>query len=181
MAQNDESYSRSESADSAEDAEVERIYRERQLQRQAQQELASEKLKDQALTKEELGAVIDQAEKIQSKLDDAAIVQKDLKKLVSTLDSLFAANQDKRDQYRNEPLKYMESEEQLAEHLHELQGLTAYPDRIEYCILEGLIESVLATLVHPNLDICKLSVTLLYELCDSELAESHNETVVKVV
>ena len=60
----------------------------------------------------------------------------------------------------------MESEEALAEHLYELQGIAAYPDRIDACVSGGLIESVLSILVHPNLDICQLGVTLLRDFCD---------------
>lgn len=48
----------------------------------------------------------------------------------------------------------MESEESLAAHLHEIQGLAAYPDRIIDCIDEGLLEGVLGVLQHPNSDIC---------------------------
>ena len=40
--------------------------------------------------------------------------------MVTTLDSLFAVNQEKRDQHGAEPLRYMDSEEELAAHLHEL-------------------------------------------------------------
>ena len=75
----------------------------------------------------------------------------------------------------------MESEEALAEHLHEVQGITAYPDRIEACIKEGLVEAVLSVLGHPNLDIAQLCVTLLYELCEEELASSHLDTVKKTI
>lgn len=75
----------------------------------------------------------------------------------------------------------MDSEEALAAHLHEIQGLAAYPDRISDCIDEGLLEGVLGVLQHPNSDICQLGVTLLFELCEKELAQSHPETVKKVV
>eukprot|EP00353_Schmidingerella_taraikaensis_P009733 CAMPEP_0185594086 /NCGR_PEP_ID=MMETSP0434-20130131/73628_1 /TAXON_ID=626734 ORGANISM="Favella taraikaensis, Strain Fe Narragansett Bay" /NCGR_SAMPLE_ID=MMETSP0434 /ASSEMBLY_ACC=CAM_ASM_000379 /LENGTH=75 /DNA_ID=CAMNT_0028221155 /DNA_START=201 /DNA_END=428 /DNA_ORIENTATION=+ len=75
----------------------------------------------------------------------------------------------------------MESEEALADHLHEVQGITAYPERLDDCIAEGLIESVLAVVMHPNLDISSLCITLLYELCESELASSHSEVVKKVI
>lgn len=40
---------------------------------------------------------------------------------------------------------------------------------------------MLSVLVHPNLDICKLGVTLLYELCEEELIASHKLTVTKVI
>ena len=69
----------------------------------------------------------------------------------------------------------MESEENLAASLHEVQGLAAYPERISIAVDEGLLESILSVLQHPNLDICQLCVTLLFELCEKELAESHPE------
>lgn len=75
----------------------------------------------------------------------------------------------------------MDSEEALAAQLHELQGLAAYPERISIAVDEGLLESVLSVLQHPNLDICQLCITLLYELCERELAESHPEIVKKVL
>ena len=40
----------------------------------------------------------------------------------------------------------MESEEALAAHLHEIQGLAAYPDQIGVFVDEGLLESVLSVL-----------------------------------
>ena len=101
--------------------------------------------------------------------------------MITSLDQLYQANQEKRDQHPNEALKYMDSEEQLAAHLHEIQGVTAYPDHLESCVAEGLVEAVLSVLQHPNLDICQLCVTLLYELCEAELAQSHPETVKKVI
>ena len=60
----------------------------------------------------------------------------------------------------------MESEEALAAHLHELQGLAAYPERIDDCVNEGLVEGILNVLQHPNIDICQLCVTMLFELCE---------------
>ena len=48
----------------------------------------------------------------------------------------------------------MESEEALASHLHEVQGLTAYPERLDEAVAEGLVEAVLSVLQHPNIDIC---------------------------
>jgi hypothetical protein len=91
--------------------------------------------------------------------------------MIKVLDELYATNQEKRDLHSAEPMKYIESEEALAAHLHEIQGLTAYPERIDDCVNEGLIEGVLNVLQHPNIDICQLCVTLLYELCEKELAE----------
>ena len=75
----------------------------------------------------------------------------------------------------------MDSEEALAAHIHEIQALTAYPDRIDDFVNEGLLESILGVLMHPNIDICSLCVTLLYELCDLELAKSHADTVKKIL
>ena len=74
-----------------------------------------------------------------SKIDDEGLSKKELAKLVSSLEDVLAKNQEKREQYPNEPMKYIESEESLADHLHEVQGLTAYPDRIEDAIDAGLI------------------------------------------
>ena len=75
----------------------------------------------------------------------------------------------------------MESEEALSAHIHEMQGLAAYPDRVSIAVDEGLVEGVLSVLQHPNIDICQPCVTLLFELCDTELAESHPEIVKKVI
>ena len=43
-------------------------------------------------------------------------------------------------------MKFMDSEEALAAHLHELQGLAAYPERVSVSVDEGLLEAVLSVL-----------------------------------
>ena len=63
------------------------------------------------MTSADIGAVVNQADNIKSRVDDESLDRKELKKMVVTLDQLFATNQEKRDQHRVEPLKYMESEE----------------------------------------------------------------------
>ena len=124
---------------------------------------------------------MDQADQIKHRVDDEQVNRKDLKKLITVLEENYATNQEKRDQHKDEPLKYMESEERLAEQLHEIQGLAAYPERISIAVDEGLVEAALSILQHPNIDICQLCITLLYELCEKELAESHPEIVSKVL
>lgn len=59
--------------------------------------------------------------------------------------------------------------------------MTAYPERLSDAVDEGLIEAVLSTLQHPNIDISALCVTLLFELCEKELVASHPETVNKIL
>jgi len=44
-------------------------------------------------------------------VDDASLTKKELKKMITSLDQLYQANQEKRDQHPNEALKYMDSEE----------------------------------------------------------------------
>ena len=58
----------------------------------------------------------------------------------------MSENMEKRDQHRTEPMKYMDSEEALAAHLHEIQGITAYPDKIEDAIGAGVVEGILSVL-----------------------------------
>ena len=91
--------------------------------------------------------MVDQGEQIESRADNATeLSKKELKKMVAVLEELHSTNQEKRDQHKDEPLKYMDSEEALAAHLHEIQGLAAYPDRLSDCVDEGLLEGVLSVL-----------------------------------
>ena len=45
---------------------------------------------------------------------------KDIKKMIAQLDELYATNQEKRAQHAGDPMKYLDSEEALANHLHEI-------------------------------------------------------------
>ena len=66
------------------------------------------------MTREEIQEVVDQADQIKHRVDDEQVNRKDLKKLITVLEENYATNQEKRDQHKDEPLKYMESEERLA-------------------------------------------------------------------
>ena len=66
-------------------------------------------------------------------------------------------------------------------HLHEMQALAAYPDKLNDFMDVGAIEGLLNVLQHQNVDICQLSVTLLCELTDKEMSESNPEATKKCV
>ena len=99
--------------------------------------------------------------------------------MVAKLDELFTQNQEQRELHAKDPIKFLDSESALHAHLHEMQALAAYPDKLNDFIDVGAIESLLGVLQHQNVDVCQLCVTLLCEIIDKEMAESNPEAVKK--
>ena len=90
--------------------------------------------------------ILAEGDNIQTKIDDVELTKKDLQKMVSRLDELFTQNQEQRQLYAKDPIKFLESESALHTHLHEMQALAAYPDKLDDFIDVGAIESLLTVL-----------------------------------
>merc|ERR1719253_2285546 len=98
--------------------------------------------------------ILAEGDRIQTKVDDIALTKKDLQKMVAKLDELFTQNQEQRELHAKDPIKFLDSESALHAHLHEMQALAAYPDKLNDFIDVGAIESLLSVLQHQNVDVC---------------------------
>ena len=116
---------------------------------------------------------MEQASHLKTQMDSNTITQKESAKMLSKLGDLLQLNLQKREENQKDAKRYMDIEIELHAQVHELSAITAYSEKIPSFVEAGLIESLLSVLQHPNIDISQMSMTILYELMDTEdLAES---------
>ena len=73
----------------------------------------------------------------------------------------------------------MDSESALHTHLHEMQAIAAYPEKLNDFIDNCAVECLLSVMQHQNIDICQLSITLLCEITDKDMIETNPELTKK--
>ncbi|KAI8622813.1 Catenin-beta-like protein [Chytriomyces sp. MP71] len=105
----------------------------------------------------------------------AAIDLLSLKKLVAKLERSINANEEMRVKYPDEPLKFINSEAELDEDLHNLMGVSAAPELYQKLVSLGTIGSLLELLEHPNTDIMIATIQLLSELTDDDVVAEASE------
>jgi beta-catenin-like protein 1 len=107
----------------------------------------------------------------------AALDRNSLKQLLAALDKKITKNQELRAKYApHTPDKFMDSELELHTAIEELYPVAASPELFPYFITQLAGLSVLLGLViHENTDISLAVITLLQEMCDSEMIQQADE------
>ncbi|KAI8906243.1 Catenin-beta-like protein [Gorgonomyces haynaldii] len=126
-----------------------------------------DRFEDSGLTEKELEILdyVDQAENVQE-LD-----QQQLKKLYQQFETSLATNQEQRQKYSDQPLKYMESEEHLAEMITQLLRLSSQPKLYPLAVKLQLPAQIISLLLHDNVDIAIAGLNLINELVDEDVVE----------
>nr|KAJ3420274.1 hypothetical protein HK105_005871 [Polyrhizophydium stewartii] len=92
-----------------------------------------------------------------------------LKRMLLRFEKVLTKNQDLRSKYADQPLKYLDSETDLAEEIKALTTLSSVPELYPTLIDLSSHASILALLSHENTDITIAAIALLDELTDEDL------------
>ncbi|KAJ3136177.1 hypothetical protein HK100_001951 [Physocladia obscura] len=105
----------------------------------------------------------------------AAIDLPSLKKNVLKLERAITKNEEMRVRFPDDPLKFIDSEADLDQELHNLMGVSAAPELYPHLVQLGTISSLLNLLEHPNTDIAIMTIRLLSELTDDDVVAEASE------
>ncbi|KAJ3346144.1 hypothetical protein HDU83_003349 [Entophlyctis luteolus] len=105
----------------------------------------------------------------------AAIDLPTLKKYVLKLEHSINKNEEMRVRYPDDPLKFIDSEADLDENLHNLMSASAVPELYPNLVSLGAVSSLLSLFEHPNVDIALAAVHLLSELTDDDVVAEATE------
>ncbi|KAJ3012777.1 UNVERIFIED_CONTAM: hypothetical protein HDU68_001032 [Siphonaria sp. JEL0065] len=98
-----------------------------------------------------------------------------LKKWVLKLERSITKNEEMRVRFPDDPLKFIDSEADLDEDLHNLMAVSAAPELYVNLVSLGTVSSLLALLEHPNTDIAIATIHLLSELTDEDVVAEASE------
>ncbi|KAJ3084657.1 hypothetical protein HDU99_008403 [Rhizoclosmatium hyalinum] len=118
----------------------------------------------------ELFDIVDAAEEAPPTIDLLT-----LKKYVAKLERSITKNEEMRVRFADDPLKFIDSEADLDEDLHNLMGVSAAPELYVHLVKLGTVTSLLALLEHPNTDIQIQTIQLLSELTDDDVVAEASE------
>ena len=85
-------------------------------------------------------------------------------------------NQQLRMKHADNPDKFVDSEIELHETIEELFSLAASPELLPVFASSGGFQTILGLITHENTDISLAVLSLLQEICDSEMIEEADET-----
>ena len=91
-----------------------------------------------------------------------------LKKLILKFEKLITKNREMRVKHPDEPQKFLESEMELNEVIHEMHIIATAPQLYPVMIDLNVVSSTLQLLSHENADIANAAIDLLHELTDVE-------------
>ncbi|KAJ3073859.1 hypothetical protein HDU98_000456 [Podochytrium sp. JEL0797] len=114
--------------------------------------------------------IVDSVEEAPETIDLSA-----LKKFVLKLEKSITKNEEMRVRFPDDPLKFIDSEADLDEDLHNLMGVSAAPELYPNLVSLGTVASLLALLEHPNTDIGIATIQLLSELTDEDVVAEASE------
>ncbi|KAI8917996.1 Catenin-beta-like protein [Entophlyctis helioformis] len=101
-------------------------------------------------------------------LPDAIDISR-LKRMVLRFEKAITKNRSLRVKYPDEPLKYIESEADLAEEIKAMTTLSSVPELYPALVELGSCQSMLALLSHENTDVAIAAVGLVDELTDDDV------------
>lgn len=127
----------------------------------------------ETLTEEERLAVLKYVETEEAEGD--VLDENGLKKLVLLLEKRVLKNQEMRIKFPDNPEKFMESEVELHDIIHQLHGIATVPDLYPLMIQLNAIPSLLDLLSHQNTDISVAMINLLQELSDVDILNESKE------
>jgi len=105
----------------------------------------------------------------------------EIKILIHQLERKINKNQQLRMKYQDEPIKFVESEVDLHDHLGELQGIASVPELYPTFVRLGVVPQLLQLLSHENVDISVDVVDLLHELLDTDIVADNVDDCVPLV
>ncbi|TPX78390.1 hypothetical protein CcCBS67573_g00354 [Chytriomyces confervae] len=114
--------------------------------------------------------IVDSAEEAPATIDLPT-----LKRYVLKLEKSITRNEEMRVRYPDDPLKFIDSEADLDEDLHNLMGVSAAPELYPNLVSLGTVSSLMALLEHPNADIAIATIQVLSELTDEDVVAEASE------
>ncbi|KAJ3327734.1 hypothetical protein HDU76_011239 [Blyttiomyces sp. JEL0837] len=115
---------------------------------------------------QEIYEIVDTVEEAPSKIDLST-----LKKLVLKLERSINKNTELRLRYPTDPLKFIDSETDLDESIHELMKVSSVPEYYQVLVELGCVGSMVGLITHDNSDISIATLRLVNELTDEDVVE----------
>ena len=120
--------------------------------------------------REKILQYVEETEAADDILDEAG-----LKKLLLLFEKRVLKNQEMRIKFPDNPEKFMESELELHDIIHQLQNISTVPDLYPMVVQLNAIPSLLELLSHQNTDISVAILNLLQEMTDVDILHESEE------
>jgi beta-catenin-like protein 1 len=109
------------------------------------------------------------------------IDENEVKKMALVFEKRVLKNQETRIKFPSNPEKFMDSEIELHDVLHQLSSISTVPDMYPLLVTLNMLSSLLELLAHPNTDIAAAVVELLLEYTDVDILHESIEGAEKLI
>lgn len=117
--------------------------------------------------------LLDESDKIYD--SNMEVTSNNIEQLLFAFEKKISKNQLMRVKYPNEPMKFMESEIELAVEIQKLAAVAMNPELYSILIQAGSVSSILGMIAHENTDISAATIKLVEEITSPKVTDSEDK------